>query len=265
MVDTKTDITRRVSVQTFYLHVGVAEPDFLFTVLGLEILPGLLLLPLERTVVVLPRGELIDPHGPGVRGGAYQPDLSFRMVGVEVGGLDWVRSLLDLGVDRSEVSLLLFVRQEDVLPKPVRVVLLAPPTAGDVDVPAAALELRPVLLVVAVDEDRVVRLPGVAPGVPHIGLVDVVVPTVAPEPLELPGTNHGGVVGLDHDPSQGPVMCRPYDPPVVGVPVLPLPQLVHEEEILLRGGPIVGGVLLVLVLVLVPAKQEVQALSEQSR
>ena len=50
---TKVDITSDL-VQTLYLHVGVAEPNFLFTILGLKILPGFLLLPLERTVMILP-------------------------------------------------------------------------------------------------------------------------------------------------------------------------------------------------------------------
>ena len=143
-------------VKTLYLHVGVAEPNFLFTILGLKILPGFLLLPLERTVMVLARVQFIDSHGPGVCRGANQPHLAFRMVRVEVGGLDWLRSLLYLGIDRGEVALLLFVWQQDVLPQSVRVVLLAPTTAGDVDVPAVALKLWPLLLVVAVDKDTFV-------------------------------------------------------------------------------------------------------------
>ena len=54
-------------------------------------------------------------------------------------------------------------------------------------------------------------------------------------------------------------MIGTNDPPVIGVPVLPLPQLVHEEEVLTGGRPVVGRVLVSLVLVLIPAGEEVEA------
>ena len=59
-------------------------------------------------------------------------------------------------------------------------------------------------------------------------------------------------------------MIGTNDPPVIGVPVLPLLQLVHEEEVLLGPGSVVAGVHHSLIIMSVPAKQEIQSLSTKS-
>ena len=94
-----------------------------------------------------------------------------------------------------------------------------------------------------------------------IGNVDVMIPPMGSEPLDVPGADHGGVPRLDHDAADGLVVLGADDPPVVGVPVLPGLQLVHEVQVLLGAGLVVARVLLALVL-LVPAKQEIQPLPE---
>ena len=94
-----------------------------------------------------------------------------------------------LGVYRSEVSLLVLVRQADVGAEPVRAVLRHPANTRHVQSLAAALELRPVRLLVAVDLDGLVLQPGVPARVPDVGLVRVVVPPLAAEPFDLPRAN----------------------------------------------------------------------------
>ena len=142
-------LSRHCSIQTLYFDFRVSEPDFFFSLFGLEIFPLLLLFPLEGTVVILSGVELVEPHGPRVGAGAKEPDLALGVVGEEVGG----GAGGDLGVLRGQVSLLVLVLQLGVLPQSVGMILRAPAAARDVDVVAAALEHRPVLLLVAMDEN----------------------------------------------------------------------------------------------------------------